>query len=64
MLLDKLMNDINPFCFKCPYKLGLIKTLINPCIGCKIDGYKISNIMVTYRLRADMPAPLAIPNDT
>lgn len=26
-------------CGKCPYKLGLIETLTNPCPQCKQDGY-------------------------
>lgn len=26
-------------CGKCPYKLGLVKTLIDPCPQCKLDGY-------------------------
>ena len=27
-------------CAKCPYKLGMIKTLINPCPQCKLNGYQ------------------------
>ena len=26
-------------CAKCPYKLGIIKTLINPCPQCKNSAY-------------------------
>lgn len=26
-------------CSKCPYKLGTVKTLINPCPQCKLNGY-------------------------
>lgn len=26
-------------CGKCPYKLGFVKTLINPCPQCKLNGY-------------------------
>ncbi len=26
-------------CAKCPYKLGMIKTFINPCPQCKENGY-------------------------
>lgn len=32
------MKLIKP-CGKCPYKLGFVKTLINPCPQCKPDGY-------------------------
>lgn len=41
---------MNPFkmlktpCAKCPYKLGQIKTLVNPCPACKTNGYS------TYRM--------------
>lgn len=27
-------------CPKCPYTLGLIQTLINPCPECKRNGYR------------------------
>lgn len=27
-------------CPKCPYTLGLIQTLINPCPECKRNGYQ------------------------
>jgi hypothetical protein len=27
-------------CSKCPYKLGIINTLRNPCPECKASGYK------------------------
>lgn len=32
------MKLIKP-CEKCPYKLGYVKTLIDPCPQCKLDGY-------------------------
>ena len=28
-----------PPCPTCPYKLGLIKTLVNPCPNCKANNY-------------------------
>lgn len=27
-------------CKKCPYKLGVVQTIINPCPQCKIENYK------------------------
>lgn len=27
-------------CKECPYKLGQIRTLVNPCPQCKSNGYK------------------------
>jgi len=38
--MKKLMNSIVPPCDKCPYKLGLIKTFVSPCPGCKDNGYQ------------------------
>ena len=38
---------MNPFkqlkapCAKCPYKLGLIKTLVNPCPECRLNCYSM-----------------------
>lgn len=37
------MNIIPP-CPQCPYKLGLIQTLKNPCPQCKLEGYKSYDI--------------------
>lgn len=27
-------------CSQCPYTLGLIHTLVNPCPQCKLNGYR------------------------
>ena len=32
-------RHIIPPCAKCPYKLGNVKTLVDPCPQCKHDGY-------------------------
>lgn len=29
-----------PPCPECPYKLGLIHTLVNPCPACRENGYQ------------------------
>lgn len=42
MKLKKLIYGINPPCAKCPYKLGLIETPVNPCPQCKLDGCYMS----------------------
>lgn len=39
MKLNELLHQIKPPCDKCPYKLGLVQTLINPCPQCKENGY-------------------------
>ena len=38
--LKKLIHHMNPPCAKCPYKLGLVHTVVNPCPQCKEDGYQ------------------------
>lgn len=30
----------NPPCQECPYKLGIIKTVANPCPKCMLNGYQ------------------------
>ena len=36
----KMFSSRKNLCSKCPYKLGIIKTLINPCPECKLNGYQ------------------------
>lgn len=40
MKLKNVINSIKPPCDKCPYHLGLIETLVNPCPQCKENGYQ------------------------
>lgn len=35
----KLMKRIKPPCGKCPYKLGIVTTPVNPCPQCRQNGY-------------------------
>lgn len=39
MKLKKLINRIKPPCAKCPYKLGLVTTPVNPCPQCELNNY-------------------------
>lgn len=39
MKLKEIILQKKAPCGKCPYKLGLIETLTNPCPQCKQDGY-------------------------
>lgn len=41
MKLNDLLHQIKPPCAKCPYKLGLMQTLTNPCPQCKKNGYQM-----------------------
>ena len=40
MELRRFIQQFNSPCDKCPYKLGLVQTLINPCPQCKANGYQ------------------------
>ena len=40
MELNDFLRRIKPPCDKCPYKLGLVQTLIDPCPQCKANGYQ------------------------
>ena len=37
--MNNPINKSIPTCPQCPYKLGIIKTLTNPCPHCKMTGY-------------------------
>ena len=40
MNTKNLTHYVNPPCAKCPYKLGLVHTVVNPCPQCKESGYQ------------------------
>ncbi len=40
MNMKNLIQNISPPCTKCPYKLGLVHMLVNPCPQCKQNGYQ------------------------
>ena len=40
MKTKKLIYKIKSPCDKCPYHLGLVATLVNPCPQCKENGYQ------------------------
>lgn len=40
MEIKKPMYGMKPPCSKCPYKLGLVETFVNPCPQCKGNGYQ------------------------
>lgn len=41
------MNAVLP-CHRCPYKLGFIQTFTNPCPQCKLQGYKMFEVFISY----------------
>lgn len=41
MEVTRPLEHLNAPCAKCPYKLGLVQTLTNPCPQCKKNGYQM-----------------------
>ncbi len=39
--IKKMIDKIKPPCPKCPYKLGLVHTSVNPCPQCKENNYQL-----------------------
>ena len=39
------MKLIKP-CEKCPYKLGMIQTFVNPCPSCELNNYKTYKVFI------------------
>lgn len=40
MKMKAILYMMKPPCSRCPYKLGLVHTVVNPCPQCKENGYK------------------------
>ena len=40
MSMKDSLYQVKPPCDKCPYKLGQVHTVVNPCPQCKANGYK------------------------
>lgn len=41
MNTKNIINKIKPPCSKCPYKLGQVKTFVNPCPECRQNNYNM-----------------------
>jgi len=48
--IKDIVNKIIPPCPKCPYTLGHVKFVANPCFQCKSDNYNMY-----YRLINNKP---------
>lgn len=48
---NKLIYKIKPPCPKCPYTLGQVHTLTNPCPGCRLNGYQMYERFLKEQLR-------------
>ena len=40
MKLKEIVYRIIPPCKKCPYRLGQVRTVANPCPQCRLNGYQ------------------------
>ncbi len=38
--MKNFINKVQAPCNKCPYKLGKIQMVVNPCPQCKLNGYQ------------------------
>ena len=45
-MIKKLIYWIKPPCAKCPYTLGKVKFIYNPCHTCKMDNYKMYQMLI------------------
>jgi hypothetical protein len=50
-MIREIIESVKPPCSKCPYKLGIIHTLRNPCPECKTNGYKAYEMFVNQNER-------------
>lgn len=41
MNAKELLYSINPPCKKCPYRLGLVRTVVDPCLRCRMNHYSM-----------------------
>lgn len=41
MKCKKIIHQIIPPCSKCPYTLGQVHTVANPCPQCELNGYNM-----------------------
>ena len=44
------MREKTLTCTKCPYKLGVIQTIVNPCPNCKMNGYRALDQLLRHLL--------------
>ncbi|MBR4210990.1 MAG: hypothetical protein IKR84_01200 [Oscillibacter sp.] len=49
-----ILRRLKAPCARCPYKLGLVRTLVNPCPQCRADGYAMFE---QFRRRYATPPP-------
>ena len=43
--LQRALRTVRPPCRSCPYRLGLVKFVQSPCLACRMDGYRMFDIL-------------------
>lgn len=44
--LESVARAVHPPCAKCLYRLGLVKFVTSPCPACRLDGYRMYDILM------------------
>ena len=44
--LESVARAVHPQCAKCLYRLGLVKFVTSPCPACRLDGYRMYDILM------------------
>ena len=43
--LQRALRTVRPPCRSCPYRLGIVKFVQSPCPACRMDGYRMFDIL-------------------
>ena len=44
--LQNVFRVMRPPCAHCPYRLGLVKFVQSPCPACRMDGYRMYDVLM------------------
>ena len=48
--LRSVFRTVRPPCVRCPYRLGLVMFVQSPCPACRMDGYRMYDVLTHDRL--------------
>lgn len=43
--LQNVFRAVRPPCARCPYRLGLVKFVQSPCPACRMDSYRMYDVL-------------------
>ena len=43
--LQSAFRAVRPPCARCPYRLGLVMFVQSPCPACRMDGYRMFDVL-------------------